>query len=107
MPGIGLSFDRRALSPQSRQRKEEDAMDQPYRFKVLYEKCHDGSYRAWVPALPACQASGSSMAQTRSRITEAVRCYCLNMLENGATIPRTPPGQPAVVDEIQINLGAK
>lgn len=81
-------------------------MDQPYHFKVLYEKCPDGSFRAWVPTLPACQASGTSMPQTRLRIAEAIRCYCLNMLENGAVIPRTPPGQPAIVDEIQISLSA-
>lgn len=80
-------------------------MNHQYQFKVLYEKLHDGSYRACVPALPACQASGFSMAQTRARIEEAIRCYCLNMLENGATIPQTPPGLPAVVHEIQINLG--
>jgi len=79
-------------------------MNHQYQFKVLYEKLHDGSYRAWVPVLPACQASGSSMAQTQARIQEAIRCYCLNMLENGATIPQTSPGLPTVVQEIQINL---
>lgn len=80
-------------------------MNQPYHFKVLYEKGRDGGYRAWVPALPACQAKGSSMAQTRARITEAIRCYCLTMLENGATVPQTPPGLPAIVDEVQVSLG--
>jgi predicted RNase H-like HicB family nuclease len=81
-------------------------MDQTYHFKVVYEELHNGSYRAWAPALPACQASGSSMAQVRTRIKEAIHCYCLNMLENGAAPPRTPPGLPTVVDEIQINLHA-
>jgi predicted RNase H-like HicB family nuclease len=76
-----------------------------YHFKVLYERLHDGSYQAWVPALPACQASGSSIGQARSRVEEAIRCYCLNMLEHGAAVPASPPGQPAVVDEIQVNLG--
>jgi len=80
-------------------------MNQSYHFKVFYEKSDDGGYRAWVPALPACQANGDSMNQTRSRIAEAIQCYCFNMLENGAAIPQTPPGRPAIVDEIQINLG--
>ena len=79
-------------------------MNHKYHFKVLYERLHDGSYQAWVPTLPACQASGSSMTQTQDRIEEAIRCYCLNMLENGATIPQTLPGLPAVVHEVQINL---
>lgn len=81
-------------------------MNRQYSFKVLYEKLHDGSYRAWVPALPACQASGRSMPQTRTRIEEAIRCYCLNMLENGASIPQTPPGLPAIVDELRISLAS-
>jgi predicted RNase H-like HicB family nuclease len=85
---------------------KEETMNQSYYFKVLYEKSRNGGYRAWVPALPACQASGASMTQTRSRIAEAIRCYCLNMLENGAAIPQTLPGQPTIVDEIQISLSA-
>lgn len=80
-------------------------MKQQYQFKVLYEKLHEGNYQAWVPVLPACRASGTSMTQAQARIEEAVRCYCLNMLENGAAIPQTLPGLPAVVHEIQINLG--
>jgi predicted RNase H-like HicB family nuclease len=87
-----------------REKKREGIMSHQYHFKVLYEKLHDGSYRAWAPALPSCQAKGDSMAQTRARIEEAIRCYCLNMLENGAAIPQIPPGLPAVVDEIQINV---
>ena len=75
-------------------------------FKVLFEQDHDGSFNAWAPALPACQASGASMPQARERIAEAIRCYCLNMLENGAAIPETTPGRPTVVDEVQISLGA-
>jgi hypothetical protein len=44
------------------------------------------------------------MAQAQAHIQEAIRCYCLNMLENGATIPQNPPGLPAVVHEVQISL---
>ena len=79
-------------------------MNQAYYFKVLYEKLDDGSYRAWVPVLPACRATGDSISQTRARIEEAIRCYCLNMAESGAAIPQTPPGLPTIVDEIQIHL---
>ena len=81
-------------------------MNQQYNFKVLFEQSHDGSFQAWAPALPACRASGSSMVQTRDRIQEAIRCYCLNMLENGAPIPQHSPGLPVVVDEVQISVGA-
>ena len=83
---------------------KEETVSQKYHFKVLYEKCLDGSYRAWVPTLPACQASGPSMTEARNRVQEAIRCYCLNMVENGADIPQTPPGLPTVVDELQISF---
>jgi predicted RNase H-like HicB family nuclease len=79
-------------------------MNNQYHFKVLFEQCQDGTFRAWAPSLPACQASGTSMAQARAHIQEAIRCYCLNMLENGAYIPQNPPGLPSVVDEIQIQV---
>ena len=79
-------------------------MDETYHFKVLFEQCKDGSYRAWAPDLPACKASGGSMPQARHRIQEAIRCYCLNMLENGAMIPQGPQGLPSIVDEIQVQV---
>ena len=81
-------------------------MNEMYSFKVLFEQCHDGSYRAWAPDLPACKASGGSMPQTRDRIQEAIRCYCLNMMENGASIPQSQPGLPSIVDEIQVHVSA-
>jgi len=81
-------------------------MSQKIYFKVLSEQDHDGSFKVWAPALPACQVSGVSILQARERIAEAIRCHCLNMLENGAAIPETTPGRPTVVDEVQISLGA-
>lgn len=81
-------------------------MKEPVHFKVVYEQHTDGSYQAWVPALPACQAQGASMSQVKERIEEAVYCYCLNMQEHGAPIPHTKPGASVIVDEIQLHLGA-
>jgi predicted RNase H-like HicB family nuclease len=79
-------------------------MTQDYSFKVLFEQRADGSYKAWAPALPACQASGASMQEVRSRIEEAIRCYCLNMTENGARIPQQEQGLPAIVNEIKVSV---
>jgi predicted RNase H-like HicB family nuclease len=103
---IALSFSEKMAISRSFNPKKERHMNQTYHFKVLYEKLHNGSYRAWVPVLPACQASGSSMDQVRMRIEEAIHCYCLNMLENGAVLPSTSPGLPTVVDEVQISVCA-
>jgi predicted RNase H-like HicB family nuclease len=85
---------------------KEGKMNESYHFKVLYEKLHDGSFQAWVPVLPACRASGTSISQAQARIEEAIHCYCLNMLEHGATIPQNPAGLPAMVSEIQVSLSA-
>ena len=79
-------------------------MKQEYSFKVLFEQKADGSYKAWAPALPACQASGASMREVRSHIEEAIRCYCLNMTENGARIPQQEKGLPAIVDEMKVSI---
>jgi len=81
-------------------------MKETYHFKVLFEQCPDGSFKAWAPDLPACKASGGSISQTRDHIQEAIRCYCLTMLENGAAIPQGPPGLPAIVDEVQVSVSA-
>ena len=81
-------------------------MNQTYQFKVLFEQCKDGSYRAWAPDLPACRASGGTMPQARARIQEAIKCYCLNMMESGASIPQSQPGLPSIVDEIQVQVNA-
>ena len=80
------------------------AMSSKYHFKVLYEEQHDGSYHAWVPMLPACQASGSSLTQAQTRIEQAIECYCLNMVEHGASIPQNQPGRSTYVDEVQVCL---
>lgn len=77
-------------------------MSKPYHFKVMYEELKDGSYQAWVPMLPACQAQGASVEQARDRIADAIHCYCLNMMEHGAPIPQGKPGLPAFVDEVQV-----
>jgi predicted RNase H-like HicB family nuclease len=84
---------------------EERCMQEQFRFKVLYQELHDGSYQAWVPALPACQATGTSLAQAQDRIQEAARCYCLTMLQHGAAVPQDSPCLPAMVDELQVSLG--
>jgi predicted RNase H-like HicB family nuclease len=81
-------------------------MQKQYHFKVLYQKLHDGNYQAWVPALPACQATGTTLAQVQDRIQEAARCYCLTMLQHGAAVPQAASYLPAAVDELHVSLDA-
>jgi predicted RNase H-like HicB family nuclease len=73
-------------------------------FKVLFERADDGGYMASVPILPSCYATGPSLETAHQRIAEAIRCYCLNQLELGESIPQSCTGLPVMVDEVSVRL---
>ena len=79
-------------------------MKDEYSFKVFFERADDGSYLASVPILPSCYAAGPTLETAQQRITEAIRCYCLNQLALGESIPQKRTGLPVVVDEIKVCL---
>jgi predicted RNase H-like HicB family nuclease len=79
-------------------------MKDEYIFKVLFERVDDGGYVASVPILPSCYATGPSLETVRQRITEAIRCYCLNQLELGESIPQKHTSLPVMVDEVKVHL---
>lgn len=79
-------------------------MKDEYTFKVLFERADDGSYVASVPILPSCYAAGPTLETVRQRIAEAIRCYCLNQLELGGSIPQNRTGLPVMVDEVSVCL---
>lgn len=62
-------------------------MKDEYIFRVFFERADDGGYVASVPVLPSCYATGPTLETARQRIAEAIRCYCLNQLELGGSIP--------------------
>jgi len=56
------------------------------KYAVVIE--HAGAnYSAYVPDLPGCVATGSTVEETRERIAEAVTMHLEGMREDGETIP--------------------
>ena len=57
------------------------------RYAVVIEKAED-NYSAYVPDLPGCIATGTTVAQTEVEIREAIRFHIEGMREDGLPIPQ-------------------
>jgi predicted RNase H-like HicB family nuclease len=60
------------------------------RYAVLIEKA-EGNYAAYVPDLPGCVATGSTVAEVESEIRAAIRCHIDGLEEDGLPVP-SPSG---------------
>ncbi len=58
------------------------------RYAVVIEKA-GANYSAYVPDLPGCIATGSTVAETETLIREAIEQHLSGMREDGTPIP--PP----------------
>ena len=56
------------------------------RYAVVIEKA-GSNYSAYVPDLPGCIATGSSVAETEASIREAIVLHLSGMREDGTPIP--------------------
>ncbi len=61
------------------------------KYAVVIEKA-GSNYSAYVPDLPGCVATGTTLEEAQINIQEAVRFHLDGMREDGLTIP-----QPAAV----------
>ena len=67
------------------------------RYAVVIE--HAGAnYSAYVPDLPGCVATGSTVAETEEAIREAIQFHLEGMREDGTPIP--PPSSR--VDYVEV-----
>ena len=57
------------------------------RYAVVIEQA-ENNYSAYVPDLPGCAATGSSLAETEQAIREAIAFHIEGLREDGATIPK-------------------
>ena len=80
-------------------------MSTTYQFDVMIKQNRDGQYLAAVPALPGCFSTGETIEEAKTKSVAAAKCYCWNMIENGASVPQMVSGAPVVVKEISIQLG--
>ncbi|MBE9013045.1 type II toxin-antitoxin system HicB family antitoxin [Pseudanabaenaceae cyanobacterium LEGE 13415] len=56
------------------------------RFAVVIEKA-SGNYSAYVPDLPGCVATGSTIEEVEQQIQEAIEFHLEGMREEGLPIP--------------------
>ena len=56
------------------------------RYAIVIEKA-EGNYSAYVPDLPGCVATGSTVAEVEAEIREAIEFHLDGMREDGLAIP--------------------
>ncbi len=44
-------------------------------FKVMIEKCEEGGFTVFVPALPGCISEGETKEEALNNIAEAIELY--------------------------------
>ncbi len=67
------------------------------RYAVVIENA-DGNFSAYVPDLPGCVATGSTLVETEQGIREAIEFHLEGMREDGTPIP--PPSSR--VDYVEV-----
>lgn len=67
------------------------------RYAIVIENA-EGNYSAYVPDLPGCIATGSTVAETETLIREAIELHLAGMREDGTPIP--PPSSKVEYVEV-------
>ena len=57
------------------------------RYAIVIEKA-PANYSAYVPDLPGCVATGSTVAATKNNIRESIRFHIEGLKEDGFPIPQ-------------------
>jgi predicted RNase H-like HicB family nuclease len=66
------------------------------RYAVVIEKAI-GNYSAYVPDLPGCIATGQTLGEVESEISEAIAFHIEGMIEDGLPVPQ-PASQVEYVE---------
>lgn len=56
------------------------------RYAVVIERVED-AFSAYVPDLPGCVATGSTLTEAEANIRAAIRLHVEGMLEDGESVP--------------------
>jgi len=68
------------------------------RYAIVIEQA-EGNYSAYVPDLPGCVATGTTIAEVESEIREAIAFHVEGLRADGLPIP-TPQSQVDYVDVV-------
>ena len=66
------------------------------RYAIVIEEA-EGNYSAYVPDLPGCVATGSSIREVEEQIREAIEFHLEGLREDGMAIPQ-PSSQVEYVE---------
>ena len=66
------------------------------KYAIVIEKA-ENNYSAYVPDLPGCVATGSSIEETEAEIREAIEFHLEGIREDGLPIP-TPQSKVEYID---------
>ncbi len=58
-----------------------------YNYTVLFEPIAEGGYQVCVPALSGIVTYGESLEEARVMATDAIRCHCEGLLNDGEKLP--------------------
>lgn len=67
------------------------------RYAVVIERA-EGNFSAYVPDLPGCVATGSTLEEAKARIREAIGFHLEALRDDGAPIP--PPSSQVQYVEV-------
>lgn len=56
-------------------------------YAIEIEQAADGSYSAYVPALPGCVACGDTPEEVRAAIAEAIALHIESLRAHGEPVP--------------------
>ena len=57
------------------------------RFHVILEREEEGSFSAYVPALPGCFSQGDTEKHALANVREAIECHLESLRKDGLPIP--------------------
>ena len=66
------------------------------RYAIVIEKA-EGNFSAYVPDLPGCIATGSTVPEVETEIREAISFHLEGMREDGVAVPE-PSSQVEYID---------
>jgi predicted RNase H-like HicB family nuclease len=53
------------------------------KYSIIFEKCNDSGYIAYVPDLPVCFSVGNTLLEVKANIKEAIELYHEESIEEG------------------------
>ena len=75
-------------------------------YTVIYEPRPNGGFTVTVPAIPECEAEGSTLDVARARAKNAIEGCILEMLDEGDAIP-VDVGREPVFEKITVSVKGK